>query len=784
MGLKNINFKQILLEKGERIGFVAGLSVMGLLFLCYLGGSAFSEGPQKKVELLQSLNAKAKTAFDQSAPPDNSDKLPEELNVTELKLLDPAIYACNLPYFQLLEREDRKWRQPKVLAPNEFQVDLVRGAVQSYYLFQDPKKGRVLGVLKTKSIAELTPEAKRAMDEYLRRLPGMSDKVTKRLKPRRPLQIAGQPPIPGQPLRPGMIPGQPGISPPGAGPRGEGGLPGGAGPGMLTLNQGAPTNVDQEVKMVPEKDLPHELTGAKLAETYIPIRMVEISAAFPYRAQLENFRQALRLNSLDDLFASQDIPLPTFAGFNVQRRAYTLDNKLVNEDWEDLDYEPRLRYYMTRMKEAEPEDPVLEAVGVIIRPNKLVIPRPKLAREQHYPDVKLAAIDQTREAMEKAMKSGEAAPPKPDSRFDINDIFNDKPTAESAIPGGGEGGRMGPREGAVTTIIPGAPVRTPAGMRPPGGEGASGAARQPGVYPEHCLVRFLDANVQPGYQYEYRIQIKMLNPTYKRDDRAVSKKIAREKEIEGPWTEVKWKEDDKEVSRLTVGDELQYYVMQEEKGANAESGSARTIHANQDQAVVQIHRWLPTVKTKPGEQANDLDVGDWSILEKHAVRRGEYVGKWAEVEVPVWLTTQDRAGFAIHPDEQLSRRLKTGGTQRYSKQHKGVPVDFGSDPIKSGKALVVDFDGGERTIPASGGKPLKFNGPVDVLILNADGKLVVRNSHDDTGDRERKERYDAWSKWIATVRNMADNPNPGGGEGLFSKPGTTKPPPKKPGGGG
>ena len=47
---------------------------------------------------------------------------------------------------------------------------------------------------------------------------------------------------------------------------------------------------------------------------------------------------------------------------------------------------------------------------------------------------------------------------------------------------------------------------------------------------------------------------------------------------------------------------------------------------------MQVQRWLESV------QVNDVDypVGEWSILERDLVGRGEDVGKVADVEVPWW----------------------------------------------------------------------------------------------------------------------------------------------------
>ncbi|HEV3203078.1 MAG TPA: hypothetical protein VGY77_01785, partial [Gemmataceae bacterium] len=298
---------------------------------------------------------------------------------------------------------------------------------------------------------------------------------------------------------------------------------------------------------------------------------------------------------------------------------------------------------------------------------------------------------------------------------------------------------------------------------------------KPQAFPEKCLVRFIDPTVAPGLAYEYRIQIKMANPTHGQEARAVSKQMTKEKDILGPWQPITWKEGDKIVSQVAVSDELLFYVVNEDKpaGAPATGNPARTAPQNEDKLAVQIHRWLGEIRSKPGQQSNTIDVGDWSILERRLVHRGEYLGKIEEVEIPVWNTPFNRPGFAIHPEEKIQRQ---GQAKIRTIRHKGAPVDFSADPVQDGKALLIDFEGVDRVV-GGGSRPPKHTGPVEALIMTADGRLLVRNSIDDANSQERKDRVKAWADWLNYVRNLGDSD--GKKNDLFDKGGG-----KGPGGSG
>jgi hypothetical protein len=780
MALKDINFKQLLIEKGERIGLMAAGAITALLVVSFGLMSALSgSSPSKNTDKLKDLRTKAQTAWQMSRPPDDLNQLPTDLKVVDVRNVQADSFGNPVSYFVTLEGEDRKWRLPKVMGPDDFQVDLVRGAFQTYMIYQDPKDPKVIkfAVLSQKGSTELTEEQKKMKEEWDRRY--RTEKQNRRMKAITRLQQAlGQ--AQGAGIQGGGKGGAgapgvaaPSVGVPGGGNRegasaplgasgggGKGGMGGGGFPAFGTMPgaQGpANTTPDQEIKWVLDEKLADE--KGKLAETNLPVRMIVVTATFPYKEQLEEFSRALRFGSVDELLRDEDLR-PEFAGYIVQRRVFGPDGKQI-EDWTDLDLETPIKFIRMRAKEIEPFESDWLSYQMIPQPNRLVIPLPKLAREQKYPDVKLEGIQQTVKNLNEAGKENIAPPPKK-SRLDI-DVFDIGDAPATQQPGDSERTRPG-------NIAGGAPGK---GMNPdarfPGatsGRAEATITSQRGIaVPDKILVRFFDPTVQPGYSYEYQLRLRMDNPTHKQPKRAVSVDITREPELLGDWKQVTWKDGDKEITKVHIPDELLYYAGEEKS-------------ATKDKVVVQVHRWLEYAQAKWNQRGSEIPVGDWSMLEKRLVARGEYIGEIREVEVATWNPTQERYTLAVHPDDQIASTKRTG-PRLIIRRHKGIAIDFATDPVYTSRPLLVDFRGGEHPKQTgSGTRSYDSHGPVELLILDADGKLIVRNSRVDTEDKERKERFAAWQGWINQVKAQGEESKDKAGD-LFRKSGEGR----KPGGG-
>jgi hypothetical protein len=734
----SIDIKQFLLDKGERIVLVLALAFMGLLvtFGFIVNGLGAGSASANADELAR-MRKQDQDAFTRSSPPPTlKDIDPELLSAGVLNPLEPDAYVLKKPYFTPLLADDNKWRLPAVLGPDEFQVDLVRGVVKTYIFNRDGTMVKYLVPRKNKN----QPNA------------GAINPLT-----------GGR----GGPMMGGG--GGAGRRLGGAGGRGFGG-------GMMgnpedaaasgvgdAMDSGGGDMVYQDVP-VARIEKGDWAENGKRAERIVPVRMAMIQGAFPLKNQMEEFRRALRFQTTIQM---EDEITPEFSGLKVERRQYDLNGKLLSKTWEPVDLFKELVPFL--VFDSEPEDQQMMAYGLIWPRDRLVVPRPALARDQTYPEPKLKGIQATIEEIKQQMQGAPLPPTQWKTRFSKNptdfDAFENS-GMDSTM--GEEGGMMrgepmrgrggdadamgarGDRRGGMplrgsmppgSGMAPGAGVAgrgIGAGSMPPGAMAAAGIrpGTMPGVpggmqgmlntqqlYPEKVLVRFTDPSVKPGFMYEYQVTIRMKNPLYKKEDKAMIKTQTIAEEILSQPVVISQK--------LVVPHEFNYYFVTE----NAQRARAMSVNGA---TPVQIHRWLDTT---PNDLHNGvrIPVGDWSIAEQVPAYRGEFIGRIENQEVPTWFPLQESFMFASRPDARTKRRLK------------GIPVDFNTGNI------LVDYQGGAlQRYTRKDGSGVEDSSEVDALVLTRDGRLVLRNSQDDTDDKDRKERLNAWRDWIKEVRDKKD----------------------------
>jgi hypothetical protein len=866
LSIKNFDYRQFLIQKGERVALGVAVGLMTLMILVSglttaLGGHSASSNTREIKELAEQAASKLKN----TAPPANLADLPADLKEVRLATIDPESLDCQNLYFDRSGDADRKWRRPKVLMPDEFNAEVVHGALLSHVLERGEDGKFMVGVLQATN-DQPSDESKEKLREEFKSYRKWDNALSR-------LRQIGQ--RPGSPAAFGA-PGAAAVGPGGLSGMGMGrGIPGtgGRGPGMMSGGMGQwgwrRWGRDVSVKMVPEDDLDRR-GGMRLAEQIRPLRMVVVTGAFPYRQEIEEFRRALRFDSVDALLSNPGA-VPEFMGIDVQRREVSSSGE--PGDWEPLDIEASVREIRMRAVGLEPENPELLALGVIARPNRLVMPRPRLVHHERYAEPTLRSIYDTVVSLENGPGSALAPPPAAKSRFESLDPWSDaqprgmagrgamagggfgrggggfgrgggemgnagdsgggsgggglgggglgsglsvfsrrstrrleragrKLEASGGGPGGGGFGGAGfggggPAAGQVAGVgpraggLPGGGVGNfspggagaygglapAAGSGPPGLRGmpapSIGSQRTPGQIgaqvsatrtfapPDKCLLRFLDVTVQPGKTYEYRVKVKMVNPTYGKDKLAVSKEAAADPVLVAQeWKDVTQRVGEDETPlRVTVADELMYYAVDEKL-------DQRVPPANSERAAVQIHRWLEDVRVNPSDKNSVVPVGEWSILERLLVHRGEYIGGQEEVDVPVWRTTKDTWALAGHSDEALSRVEQRIEQLRPTKKH-GVLVDFAMDPVKQNASILVDFEGGRETIQSEG-RPVTDESPVEMLVLDASGKLIVHTSTIDTADPARQQRYAAWKEEVSGLKDKENGRRPGN-DSLFQR---------------
>jgi hypothetical protein len=82
------------------------------------------------------------------------------------------------------------------------------------------------------------------------------------------------------------------------------------------------------------------------------------------------------------------------------------------------------------------------------------------------------------------------------------------------------------------------------------------------------------------------------------------------------------------------------------------------------------------------------------------------------------------------------------------------------DPVKQNASVLVDFEGGRETT-MSDGKPITDESPVEMLVLDASGKLIVHNSVTDATDPARLQRYTAWKDEVSSLKDRENGRRPG-----------------------
>jgi hypothetical protein len=693
MAMKEFNFKQFMLQNGEWVGLgfalVIALPVLGFGMIKILSSASATKNVLALNQLAQSADARINSA----KPPDDADKPPKEFfaDIT-YERVDPDAFNTPTDWFVASSIEDTRRRSPEILPPGEFHVDVVRGAMKGQILTDDGK--RVAALKDRPSIV-------------------IKDRRTKKIIKITPEKLSGAGSYGGYGGR-GM-PGGPGVG----GERGPMGpaygasAGAGAGAGGLTLPSTTWVDVD---KVGPE---------THLAETLYPVRMVMVTATFPFRQQLEEFRRALKKRTLDELFLMFNNNEATweFKNFDIQRRVL-YPNGMEKTPWQDYDKELNSKfaaYFAVAADYDKEEADFYKYEGIL---NKgLMMVRPQLERGQ-YPKVDIASIKSAIAKLDKESQGEQVKRPLSDlsrklQKKGLNpyDVYNPLLSEEE--------------EEANKQPAAEKPASDSSEKKP---EKKDNDAESEMLLPETALVRFMDVTVEPGFVYQYRIKVKMANPNFHQNNLAYQS-LRDLKEIEASeWTSV---------PPVLVPYDVTYYAMDEKPDARG------------DRTKMEVHRWIDRLLKDPQNVNTETRVGDWSIATNVPVHRGEYNGRTELVEVPVWNVEKEDFELAVNPKNKLERKL---------------PVDFTARTRRSlDPALLVDFQGGkdihdrlEYRTPENKPKTTLVTDtvPVQLLILTPEGKLVVHSQHEDSNNEERKDRYKAWKDWISDVKNGRRKPKP------------------------
>jgi hypothetical protein len=531
--------------------------------------------------------------------------------------------------------------------------------------------------------------------------------------------------------------------------------------------------------------------GFEPTKNLVPQRMALVVATFPYREQVKDYLKALRIDTVEEL-RSKGL-LPTFLGLNVYRGEPGADGKvnwkpLYSTETGRLEIDPGLK----NLLQISPFDTVtVEQYGPFMVQGA-DMPLPKLGRGK-YPKFTLPGGIEPRPVSEptpagpetgkfpKLPPQGPITMPKggvPDpgeakegpplkevslselpkslqdqlkGKFDLwNPVGVVSEDAKKGFPGYGFPGMPSMKDGKFKFPVP----QQPPGKKPDEKDGeksdddaktedASKGATTLEEIPEKILIRFLDVGLKPGQMYQYRVQVRMKNPNYKKEKEVAYTALARAKELTSPkvYTPL-----------VNIPEDFAFYVMDQSPLATkvkSPRGAERNA-IKEGMIPVQIHQFVGIVKDDDEEQTTPFQVADWVIAERIFVGRGQVIGRRVEVEVPVWDDRRDEFVLGW-------TNVRTGtGKGSKTKPHNSLVIKFGPDD----GPVLADFWGGKAS-----------EGNVEALVWGPDGSLVVRNCHEDSARpktseeralnpfaAERQERYDTWRARVERAR-----PAPSGG---------------------
>jgi len=747
MAKAKFDFKDLLLRKGEYIAL--GVAGVGLVVLLLMGVST-GAGAANPDEISKKFTSKSENILRRISDPNDTatpDPLSEDVRAGKSAPYQPIgseQFATNAILFDVVGRPDSKRENPRVQPIEDYQVDLLRGAMPGYDIIN--VDGRELIAVRVEKKLD-----KNAQDK-------IRDAIGKMMKKNSNRPVRSSPP-PAAPPGPGAPPGAGGGAPPPGAPPGAGGpggapppaAPPGAGGGLPPMGNfgfggsgsfsGAEQRVDVAISYIPLDELDKAATENKLpAQTVIPLRMIVVNFTIPLKKQMEEVKKALRLANVDVARG-----IIQYDGFEVKRKITQQRPNgppVVIQDWTKYNYEEKfvdLIYSRKLRDHVEGTDKSKQGqyLPYFYRyEDSLVMPLPELVSELgSYPPIRMQPILDTIDRLDRANT------PKVDPSSTLNRLQKKGSRKEwfNASSGDATG---------ASTIFGGADPKAPGG-NPPAKGGTIDNQQQVDI--DHLLGRFVDCDVQPGLTYEYQIQLKMLNPNFGAANVPFVSNPNDTKTplLFSPWVPLPTPLTVPAEDFLFASDRNQY-VADIQANYKDQPNLKKALDAKDNQAVVQVVKWMESIRMEGKHEP----IGGWVVAEM-PVSRGEYIGKKTFVKLPLWSSERN---------EYVFRELSAGAVKGKD-QPKGWLVDFSS------RSILLDYEGGKVTTRTASGRTLPTEEvATEMLIVRPDGKLVVRRSTDDQLDPTRKEHSSAWEAWLKRVESRPTTSAGQGDSNQFERP--------------
>jgi len=523
-------------------------------------------------------------------------------------------------------------------------------------------------------------------------------------------------------------------------------------------------------------------------------RMVLVNAAFPVSAQLDEFVRALQAGDRAKLLSSPDAP--HILGLEVYRTEFMGKDKDGKEIWSEgkplyVWDEKENRTVLAKhlddfIRHMVIDDNNAKHLADVLGPN-MATPLPRLATISgaagSYPKLKLKDIKVEDEAPEKG-------PPEkgPIDKGGFNNFPQKKPppakmekeppdaqTTTAKAPEdvverlNGNFNVFDPLAGYLNAPVvekekkgdkknkkvKGKPMPPPP-PPPKENSGKETEKKQEGMpitQEDPVLLRFFDVDVEPGKKYRYHFRVRIANPNFGKSTEVAALDFSKFKEL--PRSDDCWTSTES----ITIPRESFYYavdqfeigkmmgtkpplvtsVIKELMKESIDFPNAN--HNLAEMTPVQIHRWMNRFQANDG---SERWIGDWVIAERLLIKRGELIGrKKVIVEVPEWYDNKNRYDWGKFAVGKHAAKF--------------TPVNFLTDEAKV--PMLVDFQGPKKA----------EDGATELLILEPDGKLTVRNSRVDSDPQSEigKERLRHYNQWRQRVEKLRHGRTGGGGTSPF-----------------
>jgi hypothetical protein len=564
-----------------------------------------------------------------------------------------------------------------------------------------------------------------------------------------------------------------------------------------------------------------------------PLRMVVVNCVFPMTEQLQEFQNAFRMQNQAELFASKD--LPYVLGINVWKSEVIPGKDKVwkalivaktNAAGEvNIEVDDSIRKLF---REALlDEDNLALYSPFMIQGLTMALPRLAILPAGQYPLHKLKGLELDENAPAQDGRGGPAMPGMPTNQFNPFAPQGGPGGRPNGMAGGGVGGKdiervddfpwkglkkdlqdkLNDRTNVLDPRLvnfdaedekrdPDAPARQPNMLEgffqgnslfssalfwtrypKPAQPAGKDGKKNPAVVanPYDALLRFVDPTVESGKTYQYMVQVRMANPNFGKKEDVAFPALAEVKELPpSPLVET---------PTITIPGEYYLYAVDETPMVRVVHGSDSETPKEgfkQESVAVQIHRWVDEAKQTG---ARDQAIGDWCIAERLYIKRGDPVGREVNVEVPTWNSEENhfQLGKAIADNGGLKQPppIKIKGPAMMMPPVLGAMTSSGGIPVNfavtTPPPVLVDFDGGKRELRVIGANSARTTyqdqAASNLLILRADGTLIVRNTRTDSEigtplGVERLKRIDDWKTKTAPLR-MAPGGNGKPGNPLF-----------------